>query len=86
MVFKKIIFQNRYVALETSSRPPPFMENTILNFHFDYLNPSLMFSKVMTDGKSVRELFQELSPDALASLVDYYKDDFVIGGYNHSIF
>ena len=46
----------------------------------------LMFSKVMTDGKSARELFQELSPDALASLVDYYKDDFAIGGYNHSIF
>ena len=22
-------------------RPPPFMEKTILNFHFDYLNPSL---------------------------------------------
>ena len=46
----------------------------------------LMFSKVMTDGKSARELFQELSPDALASLVDYYKDDFAIGGYNHSKF
>ena len=41
MVFKKIIFQNRYVALETPSRPPPFMANTILNFHFDYLHPSL---------------------------------------------
>ena len=38
MVFKKIIFQNRYVALET---PPPFMAKTILNFHFDYLTPSL---------------------------------------------
>ena len=38
----KIIFQNRYVALETPSRPtPPFMANTILNFHFDYLTPSL---------------------------------------------
>ena len=36
MVFKKIIFQNRYVALET-----PSMENTILNFHFDYPHPSL---------------------------------------------
>ena len=23
------------------SRPPPFMANTILNFHFDYLHPSL---------------------------------------------
>ena len=40
--FKKIIFQNRYVALETPSRPPPpFMAKTILNFHFDYLIPSL---------------------------------------------
>ena len=37
MVFKIIIFQNRYVELET---PPPFMEKTILNFLFDYLNPS----------------------------------------------
>ena len=45
MVFKKIFFQNRYVVLETPSRPPrdplPFMANTILNFHFDYLHPSL---------------------------------------------
>ena len=37
-ILKKIIFQNRYVALET---PPPFMANTILNFHFDYLHPFL---------------------------------------------
>ena len=42
MVFKKIIFQNRYVALETPSRPPPFMANAILNFHFDFLTPSLI--------------------------------------------
>ena len=41
MVFKKIIFQNRYVALETPLRPPPFMAKAILNFHFDYWNPSL---------------------------------------------
>ena len=38
---KKIIFQNRYVALETPSRPPPLMAKNILNFHFGYLNPSL---------------------------------------------
>ena len=44
MVFKKIIFQNRYMALETPSRPPPFMANAILNFHFDYLHPSLIES------------------------------------------
>ena len=39
MVFKKIIFQNRYVELET---PPPFMAKTILNFHFDYLKTRLI--------------------------------------------
>ena len=38
---KNIIFQNRYVALETPSRPPPFMANAILNFHFDYWHTSL---------------------------------------------
>ena len=25
--------------------PPPFMANAILNFHFDFLNPSLIFKK-----------------------------------------
>ena len=39
MVLKKIIFQNRYVEHET---PPPFMAKNILNFHFDYLTPSLI--------------------------------------------
>ena len=29
------------MALETPSRPPPFMANAILNFHFDYRHPSL---------------------------------------------
>ena len=42
MVFKKIIFQNRYVELETPA--PPFMEKTILNFHFDYLHTSLSYN------------------------------------------
>ena len=37
----KIIFQNRYVALETPRDPPPFMANAILNFHFDFPHPSL---------------------------------------------
>ena len=41
MVFKKIIVQNRYVALETGLDPLPFMANAILNFHFDFLHPSL---------------------------------------------
>ena len=29
------------MALETPSRPLPFMANAILNFHFDYLTTSL---------------------------------------------
>ena len=43
MVFKKIIFQNSLMANETPSRPPPFMANAILNFHFDFLHPSLRY-------------------------------------------
>ena len=39
MVFRKIIFQNRYVELETS---PPSWKKTILNFHFDYLQISFI--------------------------------------------
>ena len=27
--------------------PPPFMANAILNFHFDFLHPSLIFSLVL---------------------------------------
>ena len=46
MVFKKLIFQNRYVELEA---PPPFMEKNILNFHFDYLNPSLTTTTPKSD-------------------------------------
>ena len=42
----KIIFQNRYVALETGLDPPPFMANAILNFHFDFLNTSLIINTV----------------------------------------
>ena len=45
----KIIFQNRYVALETPSRPrPPFIANAILNFHFDYWHPSLIINIVFS--------------------------------------
>ena len=29
------------MANETPSRPPPFMANAILNFHFDYVTTSL---------------------------------------------
>ena len=31
------------MANETPSRPPPFMANAILNFHFDFLHPSLIY-------------------------------------------
>ena len=40
---KKSFFQNMNVELET---PPTFMEKTILNFHFDYLTPSLTTTSV----------------------------------------
>ena len=46
MVIKKIIFQNRYVELET----PPFMEKTILNFHFVYLNTPLSNSNSLSNS------------------------------------
>ena len=66
MVFKKIIFKNRYVARKTPSRPPPFMANTILNFHFDYPHPSLIdlndailaaedSNSVQVDGNAIRQ-------------------------------
>ena len=50
------------MAIETPSRPPsppPFMANAILNFHFDFLKPSLI--KILNncftlfDHKSHRE-------------------------------
>ena len=38
---KKIFFKIGMWHSRPPSRPPPFMAKTILNFHFDYLNPSL---------------------------------------------
>ena len=62
MVLKKIIFQNRYVALET---PPPFMANAILNFHFDYWHPSLSWFhsclNLLSEGMKDRILRHQLS-------------------------
>ena len=43
MFLKKSFFRigtYRYIHVELET-PPPFMEKPILNFHFDYLNPSL---------------------------------------------
>ena len=51
----KIIFQNRYVAIETPSRPPPFMANAILNFHFDYPHTSLKWTLAPAVLSSERE-------------------------------
>ena len=59
MVFKKIIFQNRYVALETGL-DPPFMANAILNFHFDFLHPSLIMRKLLQFLCGVTKEFYEL--------------------------
>ena len=48
-----------YVALETPSRPPPFMANAILNFHFDFPGTSLSYSYKTNKSTSVR-LFSSL--------------------------
>ena len=40
-VFLKSFFR---IGMWHSRPPPPFMANTILNFHFDYLHPSLSSS------------------------------------------
>ena len=71
MVFKKIIFQNRYVALETPSRPPPpFMAKTILNFQFDYLTPSLICPYPFQPPKSkTRKILTCVSPPSTFSRV-----------------
>ena len=39
----------------------------------------------MTDRKSVAELFEELSPEEVSGLANYYKDDLAIGGYSPSV-
>ena len=51
---KKIIFQNSLMANETPSRPPPFMANAILNFHFDFPHPSLRH--VLHDHQTLYDL------------------------------
>ena len=62
----KIIFQNRYVALETPSRPPPFMAKTILDFHFDYLTTSLSWLIGWISIKKIRNVsgLTQLCPSA----------------------
>ena len=45
------------MANETPSRPPPFMANAILNFHFDYLHTSLSKS-TKTISFCVKSLFE----------------------------
>ena len=42
--------------------------------------------KVVTDGKSLAELFQELSPEEFSGLANYYRDDLAIGGYSTNVF
>ena len=42
-------------------------------------------SQVMADGKTAVELIRELSSGERADLMNYYKDDFAIGGYDQSM-
>ena len=53
--FSELVCGNRD-PLET---PPPFMAKAILNFHFDYLTPSLISSKtsLLNNPKSMSECF-----------------------------
>ena len=64
---KKIIVQNRYVALKTPSRPPPtpFMKNSILNFHFDYPHTSLILTLILI-SHHISEMCTPDSPGAPA--------------------
>ena len=55
------------MALETPSRPPPFMANAILNFHFDFLKPSLI-------GSGWNDLFSSLHFFPDNSWCPYYND------------
>ena len=66
--FQKIIFQNRYVALETPSRSPPFMAKTILNFHFDYLITSLI-----SQYQPVKDITEVVPPSELHLDEDFEK-------------
>ena len=50
------------MALETPSRPRPFMANAILNFHFDYLNPPLMPNKGINDFASPSRVWTTSPP------------------------
>ena len=53
---KKIILQNRYVE-------PPFMEKNILNFHFDYLHPSLRHHGSIVWLNIIINIIVEFRPD-----------------------
>ena len=82
MVFKKIIFQNRQVALET----PPFMAKAILNFHFDYLNPSLSsiylqyFVHFSRQWHILRPSIQSVFQASRRSLIKFYLADATLSG------
>ena len=52
-----------------NSRPPPFMAKTILNFHFDYWNPSLSYYHIKS-GTSITSLpNQNTTITSLSNLV-----------------
>ena len=80
MVFKKITFQNRYVALETPSRPlPPFMANAILNFHFDYWHTSLSIPSLQREAKQNDEHIPSDVDQVKISFIKYVSLPFSAG-------
>ena len=55
-----------------SRPPPPFMEKTILNFHFDYLNPSLTTFKPFSNILNVfNTFFIVCTPDTIPQSDNY---------------
>ena len=74
MVFKKIIFQNRYVALETPWRPTPLHGKCHLKFPFWFFahlpNKPCLISLVLTDTTYMqkKKLFTSASAQHLEGL------------------
>ena len=75
--FWKIILQNTYVELKT---PCPFMEKSILDFHFDYL----IFSLIAFIQKYFSNKAQDLSEYLLLSTFYVNKWLFLLSWYKES--
>ena len=60
------------------------MITTMTTIRYDDME-MIQYFQVMADGKTTVELLRELSSGERANLMNYYKDDFAIGGYDQSM-